>query len=361
MRTVLVVFALMAGLAIGAPPVVEGQINAARLRASEEDRAMFEAVIAATRRGNTRLAAQIVEEALGNGSSLAMVLAGLALTDQGDYAQAMNYFRQADAKSDPNAAWAIGTTYLEGRGVAADSNVAFGWLFKAAVDDVLEAQVKVASFYFTGAAGELRVENYEAGMYWAGRAAHAGDTTGAALVRVAETYLSQQCAEARRSVLGQPPDVARTLIERFCFDWTMAEMARPTTAADCELRYGSATLRERFRMVKGAVERLVPCAYNEAMAGYLLAGAGTPSYDTFWYMLVSGLGGRVRAQEILASMYDEGRYVTQSTVVANFWWGTAAQMGSTRAIQECAARHIGYASSQYGLTDASLRRLGYRR
>jgi TPR repeat protein len=293
--------------------------------------------------GDVEMAVRILTKGAEIGHVKAQVVLGAIYTEMlEDHENALVWIRKAADQGDADAYYLMGLMYLEGRGVPADTTTAFEWYFVAAIRDQTDAQVDLASVYI----GRM---DFGSTLFWLARAASLGDEDGGTSLTGVIDYLNQQgCDEARQ--LGEP-----MLAEQRCFDWVETAYARPFSAAMCDAVAMPPDTKGVFVLLKGTMEGYGECGYDLGMMRYV----ARRDFEAVRFFIRAAFTGHASAQYMVALMYSDGRAGRVDSDRAEFWWGTAAQNGDEYAIDKCQELGIEYTSSNYGLSDANLRRFGY--
>ena len=96
----------------------------------------------------------------------------LSAFDRGDFGQAYALYRQEAEQGSPQAQYALGLLYHDGKGVAKDLQASLKWMKKAAESGLIDAQLFVGNLYFDG---EGVGQDYQAAIRWYMMAARKGN------------------------------------------------------------------------------------------------------------------------------------------------------------------------------------------
>ena len=98
---------------------------------------------------------------------------GLRYYDNGNYTEAVKWFRKAAERGDADAQFMLGTFYENGEGVPQDDREAVKWYRKAVEQGLAAAQYNLGSCYYQG---EGVPKDYTEAVKWYRKAAKQGQT-----------------------------------------------------------------------------------------------------------------------------------------------------------------------------------------
>jgi TPR repeat protein len=97
---------------------------------------------------------------------------GLEFHEQGNYTEAVKWYRKAAKKGDATAQYILGLCYYNGDGVPQDYTEAAKWYRKAAEQGLAQAQFNLGGCYYDG---DGVPKNKAVGIKWMKKAAQQGD------------------------------------------------------------------------------------------------------------------------------------------------------------------------------------------
>ena len=229
---------------------------------------------------------------------------------------------------------------------------------RAALQGHIDSQLELGLAYMEGKETE---KDMLKGIFWVGTAAKSGHKRAAEVCRAYN--IRHQSDE-----FGLSPENLR----KHGYPWNESgdvkagpakDQRQPSVLPEAEL---SARAKEALKqrdfnraislLTQGVEAGYPSCQYDLGMIRYLMQNY-SESYNLFLRLALNGHPG---AQNMLSTMYAEGKGVSKDLAKANFWKGTSAKSGNEHAIKHCKQNNISYDTADYGLTRQNLVKYGYK-
>lgn len=229
---------------------------------------------------------------------------------------------------------------------------------RAALQGHIDSQLELGLAYMEGKETE---KDMLKGIFWVGTAAKSGHKRAAEVCRAYN--IRHQSDE-----FGLSPENLR----KHGYPWNESgdvkagpakDQRQPSVLPEAEL---SARAKEALKqrdfnraislLTQGVEAGYPSCQYDLGMIRYLYQNY-SESYNLFLRLALNGHPG---AQDMLSTMYAEGKGVSKDLAKANFWKGTSAKSGNEHAIKHCKQNNISYDTADYGLTRQNLVKYGYK-